>query len=306
MVSARTDIFRVYEDSAGGIWVACIGPAGTNGLSRWDRQTHSFRHFTEHTSTVAAAFAEDRSGSIWIGYYDGTLGRFRDGSFTFYAMEDGLTGGGIEALHADGAGRLWIASLRGLMRVDKPFAERPRLVRFGVAEGLSSNIMLCIAEDGWGRIYLATGRGLDRIQPNGSIAPGQVRHYTQADGLAKGRLRDILFDRFGTLWCASTQGISRFRPPPENPQAPSPVFIHRLRVRGAPYLSWDLGTRLAPKLTFPPHQNQLQIDFAGLAFAAGATLSYQYKLEPADRRLERALGGAHGQLQQYCPRQLSV
>ncbi len=107
--------------------------------------------------------------------------------------------------------------------------------------------MLCIAEDRWGRVYLATGRGLD-------------------------------------LWCASMQGISRFTPAPETPpQAPPPVFIQQVRVRGLLYRSWDLGAATAPKLTFAPAQNQLQIDFAGLAFTPGRVLRYQYKLEPADR-----------------------
>src|SRR5262249_40418860 len=27
------DIFRIFEDNSGGIWIACIGPGGVNGLS---------------------------------------------------------------------------------------------------------------------------------------------------------------------------------------------------------------------------------------------------------------------------------
>jgi ligand-binding sensor domain-containing protein len=150
------DIFRVFEDSQGGIWIACIGLHDVNGLSRWDRRTGSLRHFTGHTSTTATAFAEDPDGAIWIGYYDGALARFRNGSFAFYGPEDGLTGGGIQALHVDRAGRLWIASLRGLVRVDATSEEHPNFVRFGVSDGLSSNVVLCIAEDQWGRVYLAT------------------------------------------------------------------------------------------------------------------------------------------------------
>lgn len=134
------DIFRLFEDRRGGIWIACFGLAGVNGLSRWDRSTERLQHFSEHTSTAATAFAEDRDGNIWIGYYDGAVARFRNGAFTFYGPPHSLTGGRIQAVHVDHAGRVWIASLRGLVRVDEPRAERPMFARFGVAEGLSSGI----------------------------------------------------------------------------------------------------------------------------------------------------------------------
>lgn len=275
------DIFRVFEDRAGGIWLACIGPAGMNGLSRWDRGSDSFRHFGEHSETVASAFAEDREGAVWIGYYDGTLARFRNGGFAFYSEEDGLAGGGIQALHTDCAGRIWIASLRGLTRIDEPTAARPRFQRFGVQDGLSSNIVLCIAEDRAGRIYIATGHGIDRIGAAGLITPMLVRHYTQADGLAGAGLRDLLFDRAGVLWSASQQGISRMFPEAPGAHVPSPVFIRRVRIRGVALDGFSENG--APPLTLAPNQNQLQMDFSSLAFAPGDVLRYQYRLEPAER-----------------------
>ncbi len=274
------DIFRIFEDGRGGIWVACIGPS-VNGLSRWDRRTRSFRHFSDHTSDVATAFAEDRNGSIWVGFYNGALARFRGGSFTFFGVQNGLAGGGIQALHVDRAGRLWIASSRGLTRADAPSELRPHFARFGTRDGLSSNVILCLTEDRWGRIYLATGRGIDRLEASGKIVPSRVKHYTEADGLTKGDLRDVAFDAKGILWCVSKQGVSRFSPEPDIAHPPPPVFIHQIRMRGV-RLS-GIGETAIPPLTFRPDQNQLQIDFSGLAFAAGETLRYQYKLEPADR-----------------------
>jgi len=62
--------------------------------------------------------------------------------------------------------------------------------------------MLCLTEDKWGRIYVATGRGIDRIDATGEITPSRVRHYTEADGLAKGNLIDM-FDGNGDLSMAN-------------------------------------------------------------------------------------------------------
>jgi len=142
--------------------------------------------------------------------------------------------------------------------------------------------MLCLTEDKWGRIYVATGRGIDRIDATGEITPSRVRHYTEADGLAKGNLIDILFDGNGDLWCSSSQGISRFTPEPDRSRPALPVLIRGLRIRGIPYRLSDLGEINVPMRTFPPDQNQLQIDFSTLAFTPGEPIKYQHRLEPAD------------------------
>jgi ligand-binding sensor domain-containing protein/signal transduction histidine kinase len=276
------DIFRIFEDRSGGIWVAAIGLLGVNGLSRWDRTTNRLQGFPVHDSTTASAFAEDQFGSVWIGYYDGMLARYRSGKMTLFGPTDGLAGGGIQALHFDHAGRLWIASLGGLARARSPESERPVFDRFGAEEGLASNLILCLEEDRWGRLYVATSRGLDRVNADGEIAPGRVRHYTQADGLARGELRDILFDRDGVLWCATSQGVSLLIPEAQSNSTRQPVLIRGLRVRGMPFPLSDLGAAFLPGLTFAPDQNQLQIDFATVAFEPGEVPHYQYRLEPPD------------------------
>jgi ligand-binding sensor domain-containing protein/signal transduction histidine kinase len=276
------EIFRLFEDSREGIWIACIGPEGVNGLSRWDRDSGQFQHFDAHTTTVASAFAEAADGTIWIGYYDGVLGRYRAGAFSFFGEADGLAGGMVQALHYDRAGRLWIATGRGLTRLDSPSSQVPRFTRFGTGDGLSSNIIRCITEDRWGCIYLATGRAVDRIE-HGTVAPGSIRHYTQADGIARGNLRDIAFDGHGVLWCASEQGVSTLRPGEDPPRRPPPVYIRQVRIRGEPYpLSERALSSGAATLTLAPDQNQVQIDFSAPSFAAGEVLYYQYTLEKAD------------------------
>jgi ligand-binding sensor domain-containing protein len=274
------DIFRIYEDSHGGIWVSAIGPAGINSLSRWDRARNRFESYPAHDETAATAFAEDRMGSLWIGYWDGSLVRYRGGVSTLYQASEGLAGGGIEALQIDHAGRLWIASSGGVTRVDATVEDRPRFQRFGVEQGLSSNVVFCLEEDRWGRMYLATARGLDRTNGAGEIAPGKVRHYTQADGLGRGDLRDILFDNDGVLWCASKSTISRFLPEPDAHRPPAAVYIRQVRVRGVPRPLSDLGETSIPKLLFAPGENQLQFDFSAMAFAPGKSCATSTGLIP--------------------------
>jgi ligand-binding sensor domain-containing protein/two-component sensor histidine kinase len=275
------DVFRIFEDSRGDVWVAGIGLTA-NGLVRWDRKTNTFVRQPLHDSSAAVAFAEDRTGVVWAGYFDGVLGRFRGGTMTSYTADDGLAGGGMTALAVDHGGRLWIGSLGGVTRVDDPAADRPRFQRFGTQQGLSSNLIYCMEEDRAGRMYLATGRGIDQINADGGIAPGRVRHFTQSDGLASGEVRDILFDREGLLWYATSRGITRFAPERATISSPAPAIIRNLRMRGVPVPLWELGAPLVRGLIFAPDQNQLLIDFAAQAFATGDPPQYQYRLDPAD------------------------
>jgi signal transduction histidine kinase/streptogramin lyase len=275
------DVFRIFEDHRGGIWVACIGPSGVNGLSRWDPANRRFQSVPAHDSTAASAFAEDAAGDVWIGYYDGTLARYRDGNAAIFTQRDGLAGGGILALHVDHGHRLWIASTGGLTRVTGIETPHPDFAPFGTQHGLSSNMVVCLDEDQRGVLYVATSRGIDAITTNEDVEPARVRHYSEADGLAHGEIRDVLFDRDGVLWCATTQGISRLVPEVESAVPPLPVLLRELRVRGVPVSLWDLGTPYVSHVTLEPDQNQLEVAFSAATFARDRP-RYQYRLDPAD------------------------
>src|SRR5262249_43970707 len=61
------DIFRIFEDSHGVVWV------GANGLARFDRAT---RRFEKLGSETPHAFGEDAAGNAWIGGWEGDLLRY--------------------------------------------------------------------------------------------------------------------------------------------------------------------------------------------------------------------------------------
>ena len=276
------DIFRLFEDSRGDIWISVTGQIHAL-LTRWERATGTFHVFAETDGLPklqsATAFAEDRSGQIWVGYYSGHLARFRNGHFALYSEADGLPGGRISALHLDHAGRLWIATNRGgLGRLDNPGDAKPRLVVYTTAEGMSDNAVICLTEDQWGRIYAGTGRGIDRLDPT----TGHVRHYTTADGLTRGETSSAGCDRYGALWFGTGLGLSRLIPEPDRPVSPPPVFITGLQVRGISQPLAEFGETSVPQLALGPNQNQVRLDFVGLGFAPGELLRYQYRLGGAD------------------------
>jgi ligand-binding sensor domain-containing protein/two-component sensor histidine kinase len=279
------EVFRLFEDRKGDIWISTLS-RGNNGLSRWERATQKFETFSESLelgdlrSRAVAAFAEDAAGNVWIGYWGGGLARYSAGRFEVFGEVDGLPAGTIRAIYLDHGHRLWIASaLGGLGRIDDPMASRPRFADYTAAQGLSSNDTWCVTEDQFGRIYVGTGRGLDRLDPD----TGHIRHYTIADGLAKGQIRSAFTDSHGALWFAgNVGGLSRLVPGPDSPEIEPPILISGLRIAGVPYPLSQLGETRLTELDLGPDQNQLNIDFVGLSFGSGEVLRYQHRLEGAD------------------------
>jgi ligand-binding sensor domain-containing protein len=277
---AASQVYRLFEDSRGNIWVSTIG---SNGLARWERasgKVHDLATVPGLTfkEDLAHSFAEDRDGNVWVGL-TGKVLRYGNGRIDILGSNDGVPPGAIQDIHLDRAGRLWLASSRsGLIRIENPSAERPSFATYTTAEGLSSNITNIITEDLYGRIYVGTGRGLDRFNP----ATGGVRHFTVADGLAPGGIQAAFRDRHGALWFGTSRGLSRLVPAPDPPAAPRLVLITGLRIGGEQQLVSALGETAFRWPDLTANQNQMQIDFVGLSFAPGEVLRYQYKLEETD------------------------
>jgi ligand-binding sensor domain-containing protein/two-component sensor histidine kinase len=274
------DVFRLFQDSHGDIWIATLG-GGAGFLTRWERATATFHRYSrsDGIADTPTAFCEDGAGDLWIGFYGGGLARYRGGRFTQFGEADGAPSGMIRAIYRDGRGRLWIGSSQGgLSRITDPASDRPTFADYSTADGLASNDVWCITEDQWGRIYAGTGRGLDRLDPQS----GHVLHYTAADGLARGKVEVALRDRHGALWFGTSHGLSRLFAEPERSGAPPPVLISGLRIAGVARRVSELGEMALPPITLEPGENDVEVNFVGLASAGSQGLRYQYRLEGAD------------------------
>jgi ligand-binding sensor domain-containing protein len=280
---AALQVFRLFEDSRGDIWVATTS-AETNGLARWDRASEKIYDLAGTAGlpslkeNLPNSFGEDSAGNVWIGLGTG-LARFRQGKFQVFTTSDGLPPGAIRDIYRDRAGRLWLASARsGLVRVDDVESDRPAFATYTTAQGMSSNNTDVITEDNDGNIFAGGGHGLDRIEPTS----GRVKHFTSADGLAPGSLRAAFRDHAGVLWFGTSKGISRLSPVANKPAGPPFVLITGLRIAGLPQPLSALGETDLSLPDFAPNQNDIQLSFVALGFASGEVLRYQYRLEGTD------------------------
>ena len=271
-----SEVFRIYEDSRGDVWMATTGLH--HGLLRLERTTgvvhDQMAGLSLPPNTEFSAFAQDHAGYLWIGTSEGLL-RHREGTFKHFTTADGIPAGWIIWLYLDDRGRLWIASqLGGLLRIDDPSADKPRIVKYMTADGLSSNNVRTITEDQWGRIYVGTGHGVDRLD----VERGGVKHFTVADGLPRGVIEEAYRDRRGALWFGSTFGLSRFVPEKEESLTSPSIYLTGLRIEGVTQTVSELGATELPTFDLSSVQRQVSIDFVGLGTNLGEELHYQYSL----------------------------
>jgi ligand-binding sensor domain-containing protein len=283
----QNEIFRLFEDSRGDIWITTTGTKAHSRLARWDRRSNEIHSYTTSDCPgMATAFAEDQSGNLWIGFSNeifthrpSGLLRYRNG--TFEQVSDGSGGaiGWILALYLDRAGDLLVGSTDGgLGRVEHPTAADPRIIVFAATPSISSNSVRCISEDRTGHIYIGTPRGVDRIEPQ----TRRVRHYTTGDGLAGGWPSSIECDRSGRIWVGTSLGLSLLVPTADRPPAPR-IFITSLTVNGEPRGVAEPGIEQMSGLELQPDQTRFHLDFVGVGGASGEPLQYQYMLEGVDQ-----------------------
>ncbi len=273
------DIFRVFEDSNGGIWAS--GHSGAHDrLFRFDPVTNTMAFFDQHAAGLVSAFAEDRAGNIWMGFWGGGLLRYNGHDFVRLAARDNVPAGAILALLIDSAGRLWAGSGAGGLGLLANPAKLSSLRIYDTSNGLASNTVLCLVEDNKARIYAGTGKGIDRLDP----LTGRTKHYSSADGLPHGSFRSALRDGSGNLWFATTQGLARFTPSTDrSPGIPS-VWITGLEAGARPYAVSQVGTDHVRLPELDPSRNQIQVTFVGFNGEPEENLRYRYKLDGAGGR----------------------
>jgi ligand-binding sensor domain-containing protein/signal transduction histidine kinase len=278
------DIFRMYEDRRGDVWITTMSRIG---LARWDRATNKMITLGEGWPRgVATAFAEDRE-AMWITYSSGELVRVHDGRPQILDHRDGLPEGTFESLLVDHAERVWIAlGHGGVVRIDDPASPNRRIVRYTKREGLTSEQTKTIVEDAAGKIYIGTSRGIDWIDPRTQ----SIGHYGIEDGLPNDYVHVAIRDRDGTLWFGTRAGAAHLVPDGRPSVVRAPTFITRIVVAGEPRPIAAGGETSAPALELAADERDVVVGFTTPSFVSGEVVRYEYRLdggawsEPVPRR----------------------
>ena len=150
------------------------------------------------SNTVLAIF-EDSHGNMWFGTTDG-ITRYDGNNFQTFTTEDGLSRNTIGRIFEDSNSMLWFGTglLSDYLERGKPqdmswmitpLSEIAKELDEEVSEEITRNTPL---------------KGISRYDRN------TFRVFTTADGLPRDSVKDIFEDEAGTLWFATSSGVSQY------------------------------------------------------------------------------------------------
>lgn len=196
----QNTVMTIAQTLDGYLWLGTEG-----GLVRFDgvRFTVFDRTNTpEIKNNSVLGLHADKDGSLWIGTYGGGLTRLKDGQFTSFTTNDGLTHDIVRAFFEDKEGSLWIATDGGgLNRL-----RNGNFTSFTTKDGLSNNKVMVIYQDREGSLWIGTYRGgLNKFRD------GKFTSFTTKDGLCDDSIWTINEDSQGNLWIGTEKGLNKFR-----------------------------------------------------------------------------------------------
>jgi signal transduction histidine kinase/ligand-binding sensor domain-containing protein/CheY-like chemotaxis protein len=179
-----TDMIQTRD---GYIWLATFG-----GLARFDGvdfTIYDMAHPDGPPTNRILSLHEGRDGSLWVGGQITTLARLRDGVWSVFPLGDGMREVAVYDITEDPTGNIWLATNRGLGRVDTDGVTFLRVPNTG-----PNDVVLSVAADRFGTVWLATAIGPARYQEGTFEFPGPEL------GLPPGGVKGIHFDRRHRMW----------------------------------------------------------------------------------------------------------
>ncbi len=235
---ASNQVHDIIECGNGYIWLATA-----DGLSRFDKETASFRNYRK----------------------DPEMGRFS------------LSNNELTCLHEDSNGNLWIGSVAGLNRY---FPGTGSFMVFSEMEGLPNNLIYSILEDNDGNLWLSTNHGLARFDPvsfeitSFDVADGLQSYEFNLGASYKNQRGEMFF--------GGVAGLNSFFPDSLifNETIPPLVFtsFEVISHEGSRFITAEDKD----EIILQPHENSFNIEFAALDFTRPGKNRYEYKMEGLD------------------------
>jgi ligand-binding sensor domain-containing protein/signal transduction histidine kinase len=185
----------LVEDRQGTLWIA----TSHGGVIYFSHGM--FIHLKGVDARSGLAIAADADGSVWIGGYGG-LSHVRDGRvIKTYTSANGLSGDPVKRLVMDKDRSLWIATAGGLDRL-----AGGRIEPYSIKDGLPNNDVIGLHLVADGTLFVQTQNSDLARRVQGRFEPWKL------EGLSGANVRDMLVDRNGNIWFASTtEGLVRIR-----------------------------------------------------------------------------------------------
>lgn len=205
----RLEPFReIFEDSTGALW---IGGAVLVRLKDGNIEVFNVKEGFPANSGFQF-FREENDGSIWFANGGSTtsgvgLVRYKDGVFSHFGKEAGLSNASIFDVFKDREGSIWLATGKGLNRLRKDV-----ITTYSVKDGLNDPEVYPVYRDSQDAIWIGTVKGLN-IYRNGKFeeiilkqSRADVPEHTKWKK-DKMSVLSIFEDKAGKMWVGVAGGI---------------------------------------------------------------------------------------------------
>ncbi len=310
--SIGNQIRYLKEDQQGHIWIGTYGNGTFSYDPVRDKFNYSFLINAYNQQLIVTAMEIDRANNLWVGTTDGLIYyNISLGEVHFLTQVHGLAGTDISALFADSKGVLWVGSKgKGITTIKGDSAsqlvletnftpncfaetsdgriwigtegqgifalEGGKVVKqLSRQNGLLANLITLVNVDEQGNVYIGTNQGLNKYV----CAEDKIYTYMEKNGFIGIETKNnaSFRDANGNLWFGTVGGVMMYDPEKERGTSLDPLtHITRLRVNME---EREMGDGLKLRYT----ENSIIFDYYSICLSNPDAVSYQYKLEGADK-----------------------
>ncbi len=292
------NIFSVYKDSKGIIWIGTMG----SGLTRYNPESgdvHIYRtDLNDHhsiSSNWVRCIYETKNGELWISTTESVeiLDRKTD-RFIHFAPDindtTSLSGSGAYVIFEDSRNNIWFGTQTGLnyfKRKDSTFCY------YQEDSGLPNNSVKAILEDAHGNLWISTNKGITKMTGAVNLPEHPVfEEFDVSDGLQGNEFnrRAALKDKNGWMYFGGTNGFNVFHPDSivKNRFEP-PVVLTGFSIFNKPvnYESKDSPIKkhisVEKQITLKYSQSVFSFEFSALNYVNSEKNRYKYILQGFDK-----------------------
>ncbi len=208
---AGTEVYSVFEDAIGNIWVGTVTGVSKLIPSR-DKKSYTIKNYfadKNNPQSLSANFvrtiAEDNKGQIWLGTERGGVNLYQSTTDNFkrYTSKNSrLNDDIVRKIYVAKDGTMWIGTMNGL-NVYNPFTKDFQVYRHDPdnEKSINDNSIKDLYEDNNGSIWIGTNFGGVNVAHRNSLTFDIFRHNTFTSNSVSGNLISVLAkDNNDNLW----------------------------------------------------------------------------------------------------------
>ena len=302
---SNDNVYSVYEDSKGRIWVATYD-GGVNylittpeGRPRFIHAYNDLKQYPIDRCSKARFVTGDHQGRIWIGTTLGALVASEafdePESLRFVPIYNkvhdtqSLSNNDVHWILPTRTDTIYMATFGGgLNRLLTLSPEGEATFRsYGTAQGLASDVVLSIREDRSGCLWMSTESGVSRFDTKSET----FINYSKQEMAPHARFSEAAseFTSWGRMLFGTSSGICSFNPDSTLRSDYVPhIVLSRLRIEGrdvqpSPRTLLPVAADGLKELVLTHRDNVFSLQYAALDFNDPQRIQYAYMLEGFDK-----------------------